>query len=355
MASFLALLVALATAWAGTLRVDMLDVGQGDSILIRTPANKTILIDAGDGDTSVPALLASQGVDHFDLVIATHPHADHIGGMAPVLDALPVKLYVDNGMTHTTATYAKVMSSVEKRLIPYRTAVAGTVFNLDDGARLEILLPNGVPLKDTRSDLNSNSVVARLTHAGHCFLFVGDAEEPTEDALVAAGVGKCDVLKVAHHGSNHSSVTTFLDVVRPSIGLVSVGTRNRYGHPGELSTARLAAAGVSVYRTDLSGQITVLSETGKPLTVRTSREAVASAGVPEPHGAASGVAQNLTPVAAQAVPKGVCPFPASLQSEVFHEAGCGNGEKVLPQNLVCYATREQAIAAGRRPGGCCKP
>ena len=351
----------LTQAWAGTVRVDVLDVGQGDSILIRTPANKAILIDASDNQAKVPALLTALGVTALDLVIATHPHADHIGGMDEVLDAFPVKNYIDSGLPHTTATYAAVMSRVEAKKIPYRTGLTGMSFNLDDGAVLEILFPTGTPLKDTRSDLNSNSVVARLTHGDDCFLFPGDAEEPTERALVAAGLAQSDVLKVPHHGSNHSSTPAFLAAVKPSIAVISVGTGNRYGHPGEETLGRLAGTGAAIYRTDLMGTVTLLSD-GKKIKVETQHPstAVADAAPPtEPRATTQAASvhavEKLTPAAAEAVPPNACPYPASASSEVFHEEGCGNAEKISAANLVCYATREQAVKAGRRPAGCCKP
>ncbi|MFZ5480400.1 MAG: ComEC/Rec2 family competence protein [Myxococcota bacterium] len=353
------LLALLATlAFAGTLRVDVLDVGQGDSILIRTPANKVVLIDAGEGDVDVPAILAREGIDHIDLVVATHPHADHIGGMDDVVRALPVKLYSDNGLAHTTQTYDVLMRDVEEKGIAYREAVAGQVYNLDDGAKIEVLHPGDVKMTNTRSDLNANSVVTRLTHQGHCFLFLGDAEEPTERALMTRGLGACDVLKVAHHGSNHSSTSGFLADVKPKIALVSVGRDNRYGHPGDETLERLQHAGATVYRTDLSGQITIRSSE-KGLDVQVARpDGAVVAAQAAPEGAAAGdstPAKNLAPASAAGTPPPACPFPASASSEVFHESGCGNAERISPSNLICYADREAAVAAGRRPGGCCKP
>lgn len=350
-------LALVATAFAGTLRVDMLDVGQGDAILVRTPANKVVLIDAGDGEVSVPGLLAAEKVDHIDLLVATHSHADHIGGMAVVVKALPVKLFTDSGIPHTTQTYELLMRTVEEKALPYRSAIVDTVYNLDDGAKLEVLFPTGIALSDTRSDLNSNSVVVRLTHQGHCFLFTGDSEEPTENALLSRGLGPCEVLKVAHHGSNHSSTASFLAAVKPRIALISVGTDNRYGHPGKDTLDRLGDAGATVYRTDLAGQITVLSSE-KGLEVRTARDASVASATP-PDAPVSEVlahpAQNLSPAAPSTVPKTACPFPASASSEVFHEAGCGNAGRISPSNLICYDTKEAAIAAGKRSAGCCKP
>ena len=285
----LALLVAL--AHAGTLVVDVLDVGQGDSILLTTPAGKTVLIDGGTGRIDPVPLLRRRGVESLDLVIASHPHADHIGGIDQVLEALPVKVYTDNGMPHTTSTYEKVMTLVEEKGVVYRTAEAGQVYNLDDGIRVEILHPQLTLLKNTRSDLNSNSVVARVTHGELCFLFTGDAEDPTERALLAQGIDSCEVLKVAHHGSSHSSSSTWLRAIQPEIALISAGANNRYGHPDEETLARLTSAGASVYRTDQHGSIQLRSD-GEQIEVLTN---VMPAAAPVPARALSGDPRRMQP------------------------------------------------------------
>lgn len=346
------------------MRVEVLDVGQGDSILIRTP-EKAILIDAGEGEVSVPKLLEERGVTTLDLVIGTHPHADHIGGMDDVLDSVKVRNYVDNGLAHTTKTYEAVMQRIEDKQIPYRAGTAEMKFNLDDGAVLEVLFPRDKKLTDTRSDLNSNSVVTRLTHGKNCFLFTGDSEEPTEMAVLDGGLTQCDVLKVAHHGSRHSSTDAFLSVVKPKIALISVGVGNRYGHPGDETLARLAAVGAEVYRTDLMGTITVVSdkstvrvETGKKPQLLVATTTTTAQARPEKRPEVADPARpghDLTPAAVESMPELACPYPAASQSEVFHEASCGHAERIAPGNLVCYQTREQAIAAGKRPAGCCKP
>ena len=368
-------LLALATAtYAGEVRVDVVDVGQGDAILIRTPAQKTVLIDAGERDDDIVAKLAALGVDHLDLVVASHPHADHIGSMDAVVRAFPPKVYVDNGMSHTTQTYESVMSAVESNpAIGYKEGLRGQVFNLDDGAKLEVLLPGDTRFRETRSDLNSNSVVVRLTHGDDCFLFTGDAEEPTERALVDQGIGTCDVLKVAHHGSNHSSISSFLSALKPTVAVVSVGAGNRYHHPGDETMARLEAVGTTIYRTDRDGTVTLVSD-GKQIRITTEHSErgggvmVSVAGMPgdpsapETPGAASTgalgrpvVPAQKDPVAPDASEAEACPFPASSRSEVFHESHCGNALRINGTNLVCYQSKADAEKAGKRSAGCCKP
>ncbi|NOY27247.1 MAG: MBL fold metallo-hydrolase, partial [Oligoflexia bacterium] len=268
----LALLVVWALpALAGTVRVEMLDVGQGDSILITTPAGKRVLIDGGIKQADVVDKLRQRGVTQLDLVVATHPHADHIGGLADVLAALPVKFYTDNGLPHTTQVYAKLMQMVDDRGITYRPAQVGQSFHLDDGIVIDVLFPTGTPLTGTRSDLNANSVVLRMTHGDRCFLFTGDSEDPTETELERNGLEPCDVLKVAHHGSRYSTSDAWLRLVKPTIALISAGVHNRYGHPAPETLQRLAHAGVQVYRTDTMGDIVITSD-GHDLQVTTSRK-----------------------------------------------------------------------------------
>lgn len=254
-----------APAWAGGLVVDMLDVGQGDSVLIRTE-QKTVLIDAGLRKANVVQQLKKLGVDHLDLVVTTHPHADHMGGMAAVLEVFKPKIYMDNGLPHTTKTYQELMTLIEEEKIPYRTAKQGMNLNLGAEATFKVLWPRERPIRGTRSDLNSNSVVLKLTHGEKTFLFTGDAEEPTEQALQQLDVGKVDVLKVAHHGSGHSSTPGFLRAVDATFALVSCGEGNRYGHPDPESMKRLKRSGALIFRTDLSGQIRVISD-GKEVEI----------------------------------------------------------------------------------------
>ncbi|MDX9719134.1 MAG: helix-hairpin-helix domain-containing protein [Myxococcota bacterium] len=276
---FLWLLGLAAIAGAEELKLELLDVGQGDSILISV-GEKHVLIDAGEKKADVVGLLQQRKLKKLDLVVATHAHADHIGGMENVVRNFEVGLFTDNGIPHTSATYEKLMTTVEELGIKYKTAKKGQSYKLGD-AKLEVLFPDGEPLTGTRSDINSNSVILRLTHGQNCFLLTGDAEEPTEVALLADELGACSVLKVAHHGGNHSSNEPFLDAVAPKIALISVGTNNRYSHPGEETLERLHARKVDVYRTDLSGTLEVISDGKSVEILETGSKNTAAKGSPQ--------------------------------------------------------------------------
>lgn len=249
----------LCVAQADPVVVDVLDIGQGDAILITTN-EKRVLIDAGDRAANTVEQLQMLGVERLDLVVGTHPHADHIGAMAEVLSTFEIGLYLDNGLTHSTATYRGVMDVIRDRNISYRKAMIGIPLNVGSDATLTVLNPSHVPISGTRSDLNSNSVVLELDHEDVEMLFTGDAEEPTERALVRRGLEQFEVLKVAHHGSGHSSSRSFLEAVRPEIAVISVGEGNRYKHPYPECLQRLAQVGAVVYRTDLSGHVRIISD-----------------------------------------------------------------------------------------------
>ena len=255
----LGVLLLIASSFGADLTVDMLDVGQGDAILVRTDGFAA-LIDAGPRDADTEEQLRALGVTHLDVVVATHPHADHIGRMPQVLRTFPVDLYIDNGMSHTTKNYERVMAAVDETEVPHQSATNGMTLPIGDEAVFTVLFPGETLLRGTRSDLNSNSVVLRLDHGESSFLFTGDAEAPTETQLLRNQVEDVDVLKVAHHGSGHSSTLPFLESLRPQAALISCGEGNRYHHPYPDALKRLRAAGALVYRTDLSGNIRAVSD-----------------------------------------------------------------------------------------------
>lgn len=255
------------------LRVEFLAVGQGDAALVISPIGKTVLIDAGPTEAAagLVARLRARGVGPIDLVLLTHRHADHLGGMPSVIEDLGARMFMDSPFAHRTDIYRELIGRLEAHRVPVRQAERGRRIDLGGGAMLELLSPPIPPLARTRSDVNANSVVARLDFRGLSVLFAADAEAATERWLLESGARlEATVLKVAHHGSRFSSGPGFLAAVRPRIAVVSVGARNRYRHPAPSTVRRLESLGAQVYRTDQDGDI-ILEMTAGKITVGTSR------------------------------------------------------------------------------------
>lgn len=243
---------------SGTLEVYFFDVGQGDSELIRLPGGENILIDAGTSSTEDELVgeLRSLGAETLDLVVATHPHADHIGGMAAVIDAFDVRQVVmpriSESDTPTTKTYENLLQSIADKGLTITPAEPGDELLSSGGAVLTVLAPNG----EDYGDLNNYSVVLRLTYGEDSFLFTGDAEEASEEEMLSLDWPlTATVLKCGHHGSETSTSPAFLDAVSPQYAVISCGVDNDYGHPDTVTLEKLEAAGAEVFRTDLQGTI----------------------------------------------------------------------------------------------------
>lgn len=250
----------------GEMEVHFIDVGNADCIFVRQE-DKTMLIDAGEAhtDEEVVAYLQSYGVTHLDLVIATHPHADHIGGMATVLDTFSVGQYVMSFMpesaTPTTAAYLRILETIDKKEIPLKEAVVGDIYELGT-ARVQIL----GPMEET-TEKNDMSVITRLTFGDRAFLFTGDAEKGVEKTLANSGYDlSADVLKLGHHGSNTSNSSLLLGKVKPQCAVITCGADNSYGHPHKEVLQRLKAMDIPVYRADLCGHIVITTD-GSTYTV----------------------------------------------------------------------------------------
>lgn len=252
------------------LRVTFLDVGQGDAVLLQAPEGRTALIDAGRGD--IVPLLREMGVAQLDLVIATHPHADHIGGMTGVIEAFPVRYFMDNGDPHSTATYRRLLAALETRPeITYLEAAPRTISL--GSATIEVLplLPRGTVGPNDRSV----SVVVR--YGDFTALLSGDSEVRQLTHLTGLGVVPAlTLLKAPHHGSDNGFTWGFLRAARPRVVVVSVG-RNDYGHPRPEALDAYAAVANETWRTDLHGHVRVLGREDGGYAVVLGEE-VASAG-----------------------------------------------------------------------------
>jgi beta-lactamase superfamily II metal-dependent hydrolase len=260
---------------APKLRVDFIDVGQGDATLITSPTGKTVLIDGGPPDRksreALLSFLEPRVRGPLDLIILTHRHVDHHGGLRVVIESRGARLFLDAPTPNPGKERERLMAALERANVPVRNATPGRTVDLGGGAMLTLLTPPDPPLAGTRDPDNANSVVARLDYAGSSFLFTGDAESATERWLLARRANvRAQVLKVAHHGSRHSSEARFLAAVKPAVAVISAGTNNEYGHPAPQTLARLEAAGARILRTDLDGTVTIETD-GRTLSIRTAR------------------------------------------------------------------------------------
>jgi competence protein ComEC len=234
--------------------VHFMDVGQGDAILIER-GDTDILVDGGSTSANVLAYLQGQGVADIDLLVATHPHADHIGGLPAILAQYHVSEVWVNGDTSTSQTYQDFAAAVAAEGATVREVTRGYSTQIDG---LDIAVLNPSQLTD---DPNEDSVVFRLTCGKVSVLLTGDATSDSEAGMLATGLTlDSDVLKVGHHGSNTSTSDAFLTAVTPEDAVISVGAGNTYGHPHQQTLDRLAAHGVTVYRTDEDGTVTLTSD-----------------------------------------------------------------------------------------------
>ena len=411
---------------AGKLTVHFFDIGQGDSLLIVSPTGKTVLIDGGPPDCGprLVARLKELVKQPFDLVIMTHPHADHLGALAEAVQAIGAKRFLEPGFDHPSAGYKHLLevlgAQVEQKLFTADPTKPQELIgiSLGEGVKLWLLWPRIGPkgekveefLSDTRSDVNANSVVAKLVYGKTAFMLVGDAEPDTEDYLLQKNIDfTSTVLKVGHHGGRHSSTAPWLSKVKPKAAVISVGVGNDYKHPGAETLARLAAVGARVFRTDQDGEVTAVSD-GTTVRISTERHtegpaavafegetgaAVATGpivagerkasqatledrkrygkskgtGADEPEMAEKAPGRDAGPPAVTVkavVPQDIkerYPTPiadkqvhyiASRRSKVFHQVNCAAVATIKDANRLSFSSRAEA-AKGREPAGDCNP
>ena len=251
------------------LTVKMLDVGQGDAILIETGA-QTVLVDTSDVDEQekLKAELKEAGVKRLDKVILTHPHADHIGGMDVILADFEVGEVYDNGMPSTSKMYLRYMKELKAKDIKRHGLKAGDVLEFGGGVKFKVLAPSAELVdKGTKPgykhDPNNESVIGQLIFGDFKMMFTGDGEGPEEKEILASPLGsevKSQVLKSGHHGSKTSSSKEWLRAVEPEVGLISCGEGNDYGHPHKETLKKYQALKMKVYETDKNGTITLVTD-----------------------------------------------------------------------------------------------
>lgn len=338
----------------GVVAVHFIDVGQGDSILILAPG-KTVLIDGGprSAGTTVVNYLNKQGIKTIDIVISTHPHEDHIGGLLSVLESFTVKEIIDPAVEHTSQTFEDYIDLISDKDIVFTEAKPGLTKDLGGGAQLKIISPHS----PSYTDLNNASIVAKLVFGSTSFLFTGDAEQTAEQQIINSSYAlSSTVLKIGHHGSEATS-KAFLEKVNPTYAVICVGAGNSYKHPRQATLDKLKAANVDTYRTDLHGTI-VISSDGTSITVKTTKSATAAAVFagadkaeqkpePKPEPKPQPKPEPKTPSKGQ--------FVGSTKSDKYHYPKCSTAKKILPENEIWFKNAADAQSQGYKACGICKP
>ncbi len=247
------------------LKIHYIDVDQGDAIFIELPNSQTMLIDAGEASKGeiITNYIKALNYDKIDYLIGTHPHTDHIGGLAHIINNFSIeKIYMPK-VSSNSKTYENLLNIILQKGLKITTANSQTNILNNENLSINFIAPT-----KEYSSLNNNSAVLKITYKERKFLFMGDAETQSENDIVADV--SADVIKIGHHGSDTSSGQSFVNKVNPQYAIVMVGNNNKYDHPKQTIIERWSAAGAKIYRTDLNGNITVTSN-GYTLSINTDK------------------------------------------------------------------------------------
>ena len=324
-------------AEGGGFSVTFIDVGQALSVLVSCDG-QYMLYDGGNVEDGslVVSYLQSRGVDRLEYVFCSHAHEDHVGGLAAVMAAVPAGQVYAPVTENDTQCFEDFVKYTQQQGLAIVVPAAGSVWQLGS-AVIRMLGPVA-----SYDDTNDTSLVLRIDYGETSFLLTGDMEQDAEDDLVASGAPlDVDVLQVGHHGSETSTGYVFLNAVLPEIGVISVGEGNSYGHPHEAALSRLRDAGVDVWRTDLSGTITITSD-GADYAVASERYVP-----PEQQNPTTSDGSGQQSSSQQTIQA----YIGNVNSKKFHLPSCPNLPDAANQTL--FSSYEEAVQAGYTPCGNC--
>lgn len=333
-----AILLFWSTAFAD-IDIYFLDVGQGDAAVIVCDG-ELMMIDGGNpGDSQFiySFLRNTLCVDHMKLMVATHPHDDHIGGLPATLNAVEVETILSPVRDYDSKRFSSLLKYAPQGVV---VPDLGDTFQLGN-ALITVL----GPATTSYENINDWSIVLRIDYGNTSFLFTGDASEVAESDMLASGEDlDSDVLKVGHHGSSSSSTSSFLKAVSPAYAIISVGSGNSYGHPSEETIDRLASIGARIYRTDLNGTIKCHSD-GQEITFETER-------ILQPEQTSETSAEAIDDSASQSEEYS---YVGNMNSHKFHYPDCQSVSQMKEKNKCFFTSRDEAVGQGYVPCKNCNP
>ena len=339
------------------LSVDFIDVGQGDSILICS-GGQSMLVDAGTNESGKTVLnfLRNKGIKKLDYAVGTHPHADHIGGLDDVIRGIDTdSLLMPNAVTDTK-TFNDVLDAAESRNLSITVPEEDDEFSLG-ASRVTVLSKN----KEQSDNLNNSSLILKIVYGDFSLLLTGDAEKEAEKQLLSDKKDvSADVLKVGHHGSETSTSGNFLKAASPKCAVISCGKNNDYGHPHEKTLKKLEKQGTEVYRTDISGTISLFADSDGRFSVsvkgKTERTFNGSDGAAPDRSDAISSAEQSEFSHTFGNTDGGEEYILNIGTKKFHKKDCKNAQSIIGKNKKEYVgSRQQLINDGYAPCGACKP
>lgn len=341
------------TSSTDKMEVHFIDVGQGDSTLIKC-GDKSMLIDAGDDSkgTAIQNYLKKQGVEKLDYLVLTHPDADHIGGAPVIITKFSINKVFMSNFEKDNKTYQKLIQALDNKRLKYSTPAVGSTHSLGD-AKITILAPN-----KKYDNPNDSSIALIVQYGENRFLFTGDAEEGAEKDIIKNNDDiKADVYQTGHHGSKSSSSEDFIKAVNPKYAVISCAEGNSYGHPHAQTLNTFRSKGIKVYRTDEEGSIIATSD-GKKITFSVPASETWKAGEPTGSSTTKSVVEETTAAIKETTQAATSDtktltYVLNTKTKKFHKSSCGS----LPTTNRSDSTksRSEIISNGYSPCKKCNP